>query len=121
MKTINKKQIELGYQYSQEFKQNNSSVSIYKECKVYHVQGFNKGKHFKLSFDYYTDAKTLYRNFVNNQPKQYVFIYEDKQGNELTRETIEADNIQEARKYAKNICFNSMLNDLHKIRVKRIY
>jgi hypothetical protein len=53
--------------------------------------------------------------------RQYVFIYEDKQGNELTRETIEADNIQEARKYAKDICFNSMLNDLHKVRVKRIY
>jgi hypothetical protein len=53
--------------------------------------------------------------------KQYVFIYEDRQGNELTRETINFDSIQEARKYSKDICFNSMLNDLHKIRVKRIY
>jgi len=53
--------------------------------------------------------------------KQYTFIYEDKQSNELTREVIEADNIQEARKHAKNKLFTSNINDLHKIRVKRIY
>jgi hypothetical protein len=53
--------------------------------------------------------------------KQYIFIYEDKQGNELTREIINFDSIQEARRYSKDICFNSMLNDLYKIKVKRIY
>ncbi len=53
--------------------------------------------------------------------KQYVFIYEDRQGNELTREIINFDSIQEARRYAKDVVFNSMLNDIQKIRVKRIY
>lgn len=53
--------------------------------------------------------------------KQYIFIYEDRQRNELTREIINFDSIQEARRYAKDVVFNSMLNDIQRIRVKRIY
>jgi hypothetical protein len=96
--------------------------------KIKTYQIFRNGTHHAtITAINKTDAKQGYSAIIGNynfelyEIKQYVFIYEDKQGNELTREVIEADNIQEARKYAKDICFNSMLNDLHKVRVKRIY
>jgi len=52
--------------------------------------------------------------------KKYMFIYYDKQKNELHKETYEFDNIKEARQIAKDIYFNSMLNDLHKIKVIKL-
>lgn len=66
-----------------------------------------------------SEAIRIIKKYKNE--KKYIFIYEDKQRNELTREIINFDSIQEARKYSKDICFNSMLNDLYKVRVKRIY
>ena len=47
--------------------------------------------------------------------KYYVLSYEDKQGNELQRITIEALNKKDAKRIAKIAYANSMLNDLHKI------
>jgi hypothetical protein len=90
----------------------------------------------KMYLDYYNNFLTI-ESFANyymidrseairiikkyKNEKNYVFIYEDRQRNELKREIINFDNIQEARRYSKDICFNSMLNDLYKVRVKRIY
>lgn len=53
--------------------------------------------------------------------KKYKLIYLDKYKNELKNEIIECDNIKEARKYSIDICFNSMLNDLNKVIVKKVY
>jgi hypothetical protein len=50
--------------------------------------------------------------------KTYIFIYEDKQGNELKRSETTASNIKEARKTRDNILANSMINDLFKIKVR---
>jgi len=50
--------------------------------------------------------------------KKYVFIFEDKNGNELTRKENECISLQDAEKLAQQYEANSMLNDLHKVTVK---
>jgi hypothetical protein len=50
--------------------------------------------------------------------KNYNLIFEDKKGNEIKRESVDAKNIAEARKIRDNIFANSMINDLFKIKVK---
>lgn len=50
--------------------------------------------------------------------KTYTFIFEDKNQNELKREEWECNNIQETINLAKTKKANSMLNDLHKIKVR---
>ena len=52
--------------------------------------------------------------------KTYKLIYLTKQGAELQTKEIEAKNLKEAKQVAKNLKANSMINDLHKIRVKTI-
>jgi len=52
--------------------------------------------------------------------KNYLLVFEDKEGNELQRTTCGLNNIKEARDYAKKIHALSMINDLHKIRVRRV-
>lgn len=51
--------------------------------------------------------------------KNFKLIFEDKQGNDLTCTTIEALNLQDAKRIAKIAYANSMMNDLHKIVVKK--
>lgn len=51
--------------------------------------------------------------------KTYILIYLDKGSNELTRKEITANNIAEARKLRNRFLADSMLNDLHKIVVKK--
>jgi len=51
--------------------------------------------------------------------KRYIFSYLDKQSNVLKTEDRFFSNIKEARERAKKIQSNSMLNDLHKIKVVR--
>jgi hypothetical protein len=50
--------------------------------------------------------------------KTYKFIYEDQKGNELKSELLQFRNIKEAKKVSYIVYANSLLNDLHKIRVK---
>jgi hypothetical protein len=50
--------------------------------------------------------------------KNYILIFEDRQGNELKREEITAFNITEARQQRDKAVANSMINDLYKIKVK---
>lgn len=52
--------------------------------------------------------------------KNYDLIFEDKKGNELTRKSITAINIKEARVTRDKELANSLINDLHKIKVKPI-
>lgn len=72
------------------------------------------------------EARQIYASRVGNynftlyEIKLYQFIYLDKNNNELLTEEIEFDNIKEARQIAKDIYFNSMLNDLHKIKVIKL-
>jgi hypothetical protein len=47
----------------------------------------------------------------------YLFIYEDQLKNDLKKETRSYRNLKTAKYMAKEIQSNSMLNDLHKIRV----
>lgn len=51
--------------------------------------------------------------------KIYVFIFEDRNGNELTRREADCVSLAEAKDIAKKYKSNSMLNDLHKIVVKK--
>jgi hypothetical protein len=51
--------------------------------------------------------------------KRYIFSYLDKQSNVLKTEDRFFSNIKEAREHAKQLQSNSMLNDLHKIKVVR--
>ena len=51
--------------------------------------------------------------------KIYVFIFEDRNGNELTRREAGCVSLKEAKDIAKKYKSNSMLNDLHKIVVKK--
>lgn len=51
--------------------------------------------------------------------KIYVFIFEDRNGNELTRREADCISLAEAKDIAKKYKANSMLNDLHKIVVKK--
>ena len=53
--------------------------------------------------------------------KIYVFIFEDRQGNELTRKEADAHSLIEARAIAKAYKSNSVINDLYKIVVKSKY
>lgn len=50
--------------------------------------------------------------------KQYTFIYEDKEGNELKREVVEAINKKDAIRISKIVLANTRMNDLKKIIVK---
>lgn len=50
--------------------------------------------------------------------KNYILIFEDKNGNELKREYLLSKNKIEAKKTADKIKANSMINDLHKIIIK---
>lgn len=49
--------------------------------------------------------------------KNYTLIFEDKKGNELTTNVIEAKNKKEAKIIANKLIANSILNDLHKIKI----
>ena len=51
--------------------------------------------------------------------KAYNLIYLDNKSNELRKESIEANNLKEAKKIAQNRKANSMLKDLHKIEVTK--
>jgi hypothetical protein len=51
--------------------------------------------------------------------KRYIFSFQDKQSNVLKTEDRFFSNIKEAREHAKQLQSNSMLNDLHKIKVVR--
>lgn len=64
------------------------------------------------------DKKAIIRKPKSLKEKQYIFIYEDRNGNELQRKQYSFISIAEARKHAKNLLANSMMNDLHKIVVK---
>ena len=50
--------------------------------------------------------------------KTYRFFYEDKDGNEIKKELVEADNLKDAKRMAKIALVRSKLNDLQRIRVK---
>jgi hypothetical protein len=64
--------------------------------------------------------KDLIEILTKNQliMKTYVFIYEDKERNELKREEAECLNIKEARILASKKEATSMINDLAKIKVQ---
>lgn len=53
--------------------------------------------------------------------KIYVFIFEDRDENELTRREAYCISLKEAKDIAKKYKANSMMNDLHKIVVKKEY
>jgi len=48
-------------------------------------------------------------------PKNFIYILEDRYGNEIERLQGEANTIKEAKKIAKVYASNSRLNDLYKI------
>ena len=50
--------------------------------------------------------------------KIYVFIFEDRNGNVLTKRENQCSSLKEAREIAKKYKANSQLNDLHKIVLK---
>ena len=52
--------------------------------------------------------------------KKYTFIYEDKEGNELQKEIVEAKNKKDAIRISKIVIANTKINDLKKIIVKTI-
>lgn len=56
---------------------------------------------------------------MKKELKKYLLIFEDIHKNELTRKEIESFNIHEARNTAKNIQAILILNNLHKIIVKK--
>ena len=58
---------------------------------------------------------------METKTRKYKFDYHDKQGNILKTEYREYMNIAEAKIFAKIILANSMINDLYKIKVQRIY
>lgn len=51
--------------------------------------------------------------------KNYTLVYLDKQGNELQRKEITAENIKAANVQKKAAFANSKLNDLHKIMIAK--
>jgi hypothetical protein len=51
--------------------------------------------------------------------KRYIFSFQDKQSNVLKTEDRFFLNMKEAKEHAKQLQSNSMLNDLHKIKVIR--
>jgi hypothetical protein len=50
--------------------------------------------------------------------RNYIFIFQDNQQNELKRTEATAKNMKQAKELAKKVLANSMINDLHKIEVK---
>lgn len=52
--------------------------------------------------------------------KNYSFSFEDKERNELEKRYYLFYNIKEARVFASKLLGNSMIYDLHKIRVRRV-
>ena len=54
------------------------------------------------------------------QSKMYKLIFLTKEGAELQTKVMPANNLEEAKMIAKLILANSMINDLHKIEVKKI-
>jgi hypothetical protein len=49
----------------------------------------------------------------------YLFLFEDKDKNELWRRYGEFFNIKQAKEYAKKLFASSMQNDLNRIKTKR--
>ena len=68
---------------------------------------------------YLHHRKREYKQLKNTKMKSYNLIYLDRKSNELRRESIEANNLKEAKKIAQNRKANSMLKDLHKIEVTK--
>lgn len=52
-------------------------------------------------------------------PKNFIYILQDRYGNEIERLQGEAYTIKEAKKIAKIYAANSSLNDLYKIVIKK--
>lgn len=52
------------------------------------------------------------------RPKLYVFIFEDRNENDLQKKEAQCYSLKEAKALAKTYKNNSMLNDLYKIVVK---
>ena len=50
--------------------------------------------------------------------RNYIFIFQDNQQNELKRKEVQAKNMKQAKELAKQVLANSMLNDLYKIKVR---
>ena len=50
--------------------------------------------------------------------KTYRFTFEDKSGNDLKSEQVEAKNMLHARRIANEVKANTKINDLHNIRIK---
>lgn len=50
--------------------------------------------------------------------RNYIFIFQDNQQNELKRTEATARNLKEAKELAREMFANSLLNDLHKIKVR---
>lgn len=50
----------------------------------------------------------------------YEFIYLDKKGNELTRRQLYCYSKKEAINLSKAILANSMINDLHEIKTRKL-
>ena len=53
--------------------------------------------------------------------KLYVFIFEDRDGNDLTKKEAQCSSLKEAKDIARAYKANSSLNDLYKIVVKPKY
>ncbi len=53
--------------------------------------------------------------------KIYVFIFEDKNGNELTRKESDAYSLKQAKEFARVYKSSSNMNGLHKIIVRAKY
>lgn len=50
--------------------------------------------------------------------RNYIFIFQDIKQNELKRKEVQAKNMKQAKELAKQVLANSMLNDLHTIKVR---
>lgn len=51
----------------------------------------------------------------------YLLLFQDKKGNELKREIIQNFSIKQVRKLAERKLAESIINDLFKIQVSKIY
>lgn len=51
--------------------------------------------------------------------KNYILVFEDRDGNDLTTKKITAFNLKDAKRQSQNYKANSMMNDLHKIVIHR--
>lgn len=52
--------------------------------------------------------------------KDYLFIFEDKNGNELKRRVIQVKDKKESLEIAERLKGHSALNDLHRIKTKKV-